>query len=154
MFKKLIMYLVICVCLDQFSKMAITFFMNINQSITIIPNFFNITYVTNTGAAFSILSGFRVVFIIVSIIALNIIYLYFIKDKNLKNYEIVLYGFLLGGIIGNLIDRVLFGYIIDFLAFQFFNYQFAIFNIADASIVVATVILLLLSFRGETCKNT
>lgn len=153
MFKKLMIYTILFVCLDQFSKLAISFFMNINESITIIPNFFKLTYVENTGAAFSIFTGFRFIFIIISIVALNLIYKFYIKDKELKKYETVIYSMLIGGIIGNMIDRIIYGHVIDFLSFKFINYEFAIFNIADSLIVVSVIILLIDSIRREKCKN-
>ena len=87
------------------------------------------------------LEGARWLFIILGIIALNIIYIYFIKDKNLSNFEIVTYALLLSGIIGNLIDRILYGYVIDFIDFTIFD--FAIFNLADSFIVISVILLLL-----------
>lgn len=153
MFKKLINYIILGVFIDQISKIVLSFFMTLNTSITIIPNFFYLTYVKNTGAAFSTFIGFRWLFVIVSIIALNLIYIFFIKDKDLKKYEIIVYAMLLSGIIGNMIDRIIYGYVIDFLDFVIFNYDFAIFNIADSFIVISVIILLIASFRGEKCKN-
>lgn len=132
------------VFIDQISKGLINLYMNLNDSISILGNFFKLTYVHNFGAAFSMFSGARYIFIIITIIALNLIYLFFIKDKKLKNYEVVIYSLLLGGIIGNLIDRVLYGYVIDFLDFNIFKINFAIFNLADSFIVVSVILLLVL----------
>ena len=101
-----------------------------------------ITYVHNIGAAFSLFEGARWFFIITAIIILNVIYLFFIKDKTLKNGEIILYSLLISGIIGNLIDRILFGYVIDFIDVNIFN--FAIFNLADSFIVIAVILLLIM----------
>ena len=126
----------------QISKGLINIGMNLNQSIEIIPNFLNITYVHNIGAAFSLFEGARWFFIITAIIILNVIYLFFIKDKTLKNGEIILYSLLISGIIGNLIDRILFGYVIDFIDVNIFN--FAIFNLADSFIVIAVILLLIM----------
>ncbi len=140
MYKKLIIFGSIFLLLDQISKGLINIFMNVNDSIKIF-NFLNLTYVHNTGAAFSMLSGARYLFIILAIVALNIIYIFFIKDKNLNNYEIITYALLLSGIIGNLIDRILYGYVIDFIDITIFN--FAIFNLADSFIVISVILLLL-----------
>ena len=140
MYKKLTIFGSIFLLLDQISKGLTNSFMNVNDSIKIF-NFLNLTYVHNTGAAFSMLSGARYLFIILAIVALNIIYIFFIKDKNLNNYEIITYALLLSGIIGNLIDRILYGYVIDFIDITIFN--FAIFNLADSFIVISVILLLL-----------
>ncbi len=150
MYKKLFIYTIIFVFIDQLSKGLINIGMNLNQSIEIIPNFLNLTYVHNTGAAFSIFEGAKWFFIITAIIVLNIIYIFFIKDKELKNSEIVIYSLLISGIIGNLIDRVVFGYVIDFIDVNIFN--FAIFNLADSFIVIA-VILLLIMMGGKNARD-
>ncbi|MEG2322670.1 MAG: signal peptidase II [Bacilli bacterium] len=154
MFKKLMFTTGLFVFIDQITKILISFFMNVNQSISIINNFFNLTYVQNKGAAFSILTGSRWLLIIIAIVVLNLIYHYLIKDKDLKKYEIILYALLLSGIIGNLIDRILYGYVIDFFDFKIFGYNFAIFNLADSFIVISVIVLLVISIRGEIkCKN-
>ena len=140
MYKKLFMFVIIFLLIDQISKGLINIYMNINESIKIF-DFLSLTYVHNIGAAFSMLEGGRWLFIILAIIALNIIYIVFIKDKNLSNFEIVTYALLLSGIIGNLIDRILYGYVIDFINITIFD--FAIFNIADSFIVISVILLLL-----------
>lgn len=148
MYKKMFIFTVIFVFLDQITKGLINLCMNLNESIDIINNFFSLTYVHNFGAAFSMFNGARYIFILITIIALNLIYIFFIKDKNLKNYEVVIYSLLLAGIIGNLVDRVMYGYVIDFLDFTIFGYNFAIFNIADSFIVVSVVLLLILEVKN------
>lgn len=153
MYKKLFIFTIIFVLLDQLSKGLVNICFNLNESIEIIPNFFNLTYVHNQGAAFSIFTGARWLFIIIAIIALNIIFIFFIRDKKLKNSEIVTYSLLIGGIIGNLIDRILYGYVVDFLDFTIFGYNFAIFNLADSFIVIAIIILLILALGEKKCKN-
>ena len=150
MYKKLFIYTIIFTFIDQVSKGLINIYLNLNQSVEIIPNFLSFTYVHNTGAAFSIFEGAKCFCIIIAFIALNIIYLFFIKDKKLKNSEIVIYALLISGIIGNLIDRILFGYVIDFIDVNIFN--FAIFNLADSFIVVA-VILLLIMMGGKNART-
>ena len=150
MYKKLFIYTVIFVFIDQLSKGLINIGMNLNQSIEIIPNFLNLTYVHNIVAVFIIFEGAKWFFIITAIIVLNIIYIFFIKDKELKNSEIVIYSLLISGIIGNLIDRVVFGYVIDFIDVNIFN--FAIFNLADSFIVIA-VVLLLIMMGGKNARD-
>lgn len=145
MYKKLFIYTIIFVFIDQLTKGLININMNLNQSIEIIPNFLSLTYVHNIGAAFSILKGARWLFIIMAIIILNIIYIFFIKDKKLKNSEIIIYSLLISGILGNLVDRILFGYVIDFIDVNIFN--FAIFNFADSFIVIAVILLLIMGWK-------
>lgn len=141
--KKLIFLTLIFIFIDQLSKGLVNLYMYLNQSINIIPNFFNLTYVRNIGAAFSILPGSRWLFVILSIIALNIIYIFFINNKKLNTKEIIIFSLLQGGIIGNLIDRILYGYVIDFLDFNIFGLDFAIFNLADIFIVISIILLII-----------
>ena len=147
--KEISIITIICILIDQIIKTIITNNLELYQSIKIINNFFNITYVRNDGAAWSILSGGRFLLILIGIISLILIYKYFIKDKKLNNLEIITYGLLLGGIIGNLIDRIAFGYVIDFLDFLIFNYNFPVFNIADTFIVISVFLIIIDTFRGD-----
>ena len=138
MYKKLFIFGIIFLLIDQITKGLVNIYMDVNESIKIF-DFLSLTYVHNIGAAFSMLEGARWLFIILGIIALNIIYIFFIKDKNLSNFEIIIYALLLSGIIGNLIDRILYGYVIDFIDFTIFD--FAIFNLADSFIVISVILL-------------
>ena len=138
MYKKLFIFGIIFLLIDQITKGLVNIYMDVNESIKIF-DFLSLTYVHNIGAAFSMLEGARWLFIILGIIALNIIYIFFIKDKNLSNFEIITYSLLLSGIIGNLIDRILYGYVIDFIDFTIFD--FAIFNLADSFIVISVILL-------------
>lgn len=152
--KKIIPISVICLLLDQVSKLFITNNLILNESYTIINNFFNITLVHNDGAAWSILSGNRLLLIIISFIALFIIYFLFIRNKKITKIETIIYGMLIGGIIGNLIDRILYGYVIDFFDFKIFSYNYPVFNIADCCIVIAAILLIIdMVKEGITCKR-
>lgn len=141
---------ILCILIDQITKLIVTTNINLNNSITIINNFFSLTYVKNYGAAWSILSGNRLLLIIIALISLFLIYHFFIKNKELKTLEIITYGLLIGGIIGNLIDRIIFGYVIDFFDFLIFNYNFPVFNFADIFIVLSAGLIIIDTFRGET----
>ncbi len=145
MYKKLIIFGIIFLLIDQLSKGLISLYIPLNESIKL-TNFLSITYVQNIGAAFSILQGARWLFIILGIIALNIIYIFFIKDKKLTNFEIIIYALMLSGIIGNIIDRVLYGYVIDFIDITLFN--FAIFNFADSFIVISVILLVVFKWKN------
>lgn len=145
MYKKLIIFGIIFLLIDQLSKGLISLYIPLNESFKL-TNFLSITYVHNIGAAFSILQGARWLFIILGIIALNIIYIFFIKDKKLTNFEIIIYALMLSGIIGNIIDRVLYGYVIDFIDITLFN--FAIFNFADSFIVISVILLVVFKWKN------
>ena len=147
--KKILPISLLLVVIDQIVKILVINKMTLQKSIIVINNFFNITYVRNTGAAWSILSGNVLLLIMISIIALGVIYYYLIKDKELKKIHIVSYSMLIGGIIGNLIDRVVHGYVIDYLDFKIFNYNFPIFNIADILIVISIIIIGISLIVGE-----
>lgn len=146
--KKILPISFILLIIDQILKFVVINNMNLNNSIIIIKNFFNITYVRNIGAAWSILSGNRYFLIIISIISFYLIYRYLIKDKLLNKLETIVYATLIGGLLGNLTDRIVYGYVIDYLDFKIFNYNYPIFNFADICIVVS-VICLLFIIRGE-----
>lgn len=147
--KKLFGIAFITVLLDQLIKNGLLFFMNYGQSITIIKNFFNITLIGNTGAAFSILSSNTILLIIISVVVLNVLYFFFIKGKTLTDFEQVSYGLLVGGIMGNLIDRVLRMQVVDYLDFNIFGYNFPVFNLADIVIVISMILIIIQIIKGD-----
>lgn len=117
------------------------------DSIEVIPGFFNIVWVTNTGAAWSLFSGHTWTLAAVGIIALGLLYR-FRKVLELDKPKIQLgYGLIIGGIIGNLIDRIRIQKVIDFLDFHYGDYYFPSFNIADSGITVGVAIYLYFSFQ-------
>ena len=150
--KKLSILSLILVIIDFVIKIIVDKCMNIYDTIKIIPNFFNIMYVRNTGAAFSIMENSRILFIIIGFIALILIYKYLIMNKVLNKYLMISYSMLIGGIIGNMIDRIIYGYVIDYLSFNIFGYSFPIFNLADAFIVVSIITLLLCEVGGSHAR--
>jgi signal peptidase II len=107
--------------IDQISKLVVVNTLKTSGSLVIIQDFFNLTYVENDGAAWGIFSGNRWFLIIISIIAIYAVIKYFLLDVNVSKIEFVGYSLLLGGIIGNLIDRIFNGYIVDFIEFIFVN---------------------------------
>jgi signal peptidase II len=125
------------------------------ERIDVIPGFFNIVHVGNTGAAWSILSGRSAWLAAFAVVVLVLI---FISRKTLglrQRTVQIAFGLLCGGIAGNLVDRLRFGHVVDFLDFHFGSYTYPAFNIADAGIVVGVAIyfiLTLLSGRWEKEK--
>lgn len=128
---------------DQFFKLLVNNCLNLHQEIKIIPHFFSIYYVKNTGAAFSILKDSTTLLIIVSVIFIIILDKLIKKEENINKLGILSLGCILGGIFGNLIDRILHHGVIDYLSFTIFNYDFPIFNLADIGITVGIVVLMI-----------
>jgi signal peptidase II len=130
--KKMYIISILVFLLDRISKLLVVNL--IDKDISIIKNIFYLTYVKNDGAAFSILETQRILLIVLSILALAFL-IYYIskKDKNGIGYF-----FLVGGIVGNLIDRIFLGYVIDFIGIS----SFPIFNIADVFIVLGAILIL------------
>ena len=143
------------ITLDQLSKLYIAHHFELHQSATLIPHFFNLTYVRNTGAAFGLLAkapeSFRIpFFIIIPLVALTIIVLIFKKTQETQLLMITALSLILGGAIGNFIDRLRFNYVIDFLDFHWFQkYHWPAFNVADASIVIGVLLLIFYTFTHD-----
>ena len=145
----MILLIVIFLGIDIVSKLLISKIFKVNESIVIIKDFFNITYVRNTGAAWSILSGFRIGLVIVSLVIIGFIVYYVYKNKISSMMEKIGYSMILGGALGNLLDRIFYGYVIDFLDFKIFGYNYPVFNLADTFIVIGVFMLILFGRNGE-----
>ena len=139
----------ICIIIDQMIKFVINNNIDLYDQNTIIDNFFYLTNVRNYGAAWSILTGSRIMLIIVTILIMIGLYYFFIRKEKMKKYEKVIYGFLYGGIIGNLIDRIFRGYVIDYLEFYIFSYNFPVFNLADILIVISMFFIIISVIKGD-----
>lgn len=129
--------------IDQITKYIAINKLKGQGSINIIGEFINLTYLENTGAAFGILRDKTMFFILITVFVIIGIFIYMYKNKNklTKLTELSL-QFIIGGAVGNLIDRLLYGYVIDFIDIRFgLFYNFPIFNIADISVVVGTALL-------------
>lgn len=139
--KKLISISLLTFILDVVIKLIITNNLSYNQSVVVINNFFNITLVKNTGGAFSLFSGRVFYLIIISVFILFMIIYYIYKNKINDNLTLIGFALLLGGAMGNLFDRIYYGYVVDYLDFNFFGMNFPIFNMADVCIVVSCLLL-------------
>ena len=136
---------------DQLSKRWIVDLLQLYESREVIPGLFNLVYVLNTGAAFSILadvdSPWRHYFFLVvggiAIVGLSIAY---IKLKAANSYYYIPIGLIVGGAIGNLIDRIAFGAVVDFLDFYVGSYHWPAFNVADSAICVGAVVFVGMQF--------
>lgn len=122
------------------------------ENITIIDNFFSLNYVLNDGAAFSIFASKTYFLIIITIVCFAFLIYELINNLNDK-VKTFGYSLALSGLLGNFIDRLVDGYVIDYLSFKIFNYSFPIFNFADILIVVGILIVLFKEIRGEFYEN-
>ncbi len=146
--RKIYITTIIILIIDQISKILCDMFLELNKPVIVIDNFFNLNYVQNEGAAWSILSGKRIILIVIGVIALYFLNL-FIKDFKENKKNIIAFGLLLGGTLGNLLDRVFLGYVRDFLDFRIFGYNYPVFNIGDIGIVLGALLLIIASINGE-----
>ena len=137
------------VVVDQITKIYIDGSMQLHQSISVIPGYFSLTYIRNPGAAFGIMgtmsSGFRLVFFfLTSVLAMGLLITIFLRLEPGDWWGQLTIASIFGGAIGNFIDRLQYGEVIDFLDFYINGYHWPAFNVADSAISVGVVSLLLL----------
>ena len=128
----------IVIFLDQLTKFLIRKNFQLNESLPIIKNVFHFTYITNTGSAFGLFKGINPFFILFSIAVIMVIFYYIQKIKGNERLLQFAVGLLLGGTIGNLIDRLVYGHVIDFIDFRIWP----VFNIADSAVTVSVILLI------------
>lgn len=139
----------VLIIVDQFIKAVVSFKMDVYEAFTLIKGFLDINLVHNTGAAFSFLQGGRVIFIIVGILVVILATVYISNSEFVDDKKTLIYGLLLGGIIGNLIDRIIHGYVIDYISFIIVNYKFPVFNFADICIVLAVILAIVITIKED-----
>lgn len=140
--------------IDQLTKYVIATKLELRDQISVIGDFFLITSHRNTGAAFGILENQRYFFIIITIVVVIGIVWYIQKMKNTGNKLLPFaLSLVLGGALGNFLDRALTGEVVDFLQFNFGSYTFPIFNIADSCIVIGVALIIIDSFREMSLEK-
>ncbi len=142
----------VVVALDQATKTIIVNSLRVHEVHTVIPGYFDIVHFRNTGAAFGFLGGkFSPVkhyfFISVTILALVGILVYVLKLKKARLPEVLALGLVFAGAAGNLVDRLRFGRVVDFLYFHWHRYYWPAFNVADSAITVGAILLLWIHLR-------
>ncbi len=142
------------VVLDQLTKYFILHLIPINAGQVIIPGFFNIIHVRNTGAAFSLLAGghseWRRLFLIgLTLIVIGIIVYAYGKVRKEDLWTRTAYALIAGGAAGNLVDRLRFGEVVDFLQFYIGSWSWPAFNVADSALSAGAVMLLISLLRGR-----
>ncbi|WP_219836373.1 signal peptidase II [Paenibacillus sp. R14(2021)] len=130
--------------IDYLSKKWVEHSLDMGQTKQVLGDFFIITSIRNKGAAFGILQEQRWLFIVITLIVVGAIFWYLTKNRNSgKVWLLTGLGLVLGGAIGNFMDRLLYGQVVDFLQFTFGSYVFPIFNIADSGICIGVGLILL-----------
>ncbi len=134
------------IILDQCTKLLVMQRFRLYESMPVIPGFFNLTHVRNRGAAFGILSGLHgswrtVFFIVVSLVALSVLAV--LVRKTGERLTLVAYALISGGAAGNLIDRVRFGEVVDFIEWYYRSFHWPAFNVADSAITVGVGLLMI-----------
>ena len=140
--------------LDRWTKILIQSRFDLNESVSIIDGFFNITYVRNTGVAFGIFSSVSspaksVLLSAFTALAAALVTVYAVRTPVRNRLLQLALGFILGGALGNLYDRLAYGYVVDFLEFYVGNYHWPSFNIADSAISIGVVLLSIEVIRNE-----
>ena len=151
--------LILCICitvLDQLTKVLVRAYIEFGSLHPVIPGFMNLTYLRNTGAAWGMLGKQNVSLTILSLVMLVVMVLFrrsFLSDT--LSHRIAL-GLLSGGIIGNLIDRIKYGAVTDFLDFHLFGWHWPSFNVADSAICIGVgiyVVTTMLEGRAEAVRE-
>jgi len=143
------------IAVDQWTKHLVLQRFRLGESLSLLPPIFSLTYIRNQGAAFGFLQGAPSVFrepffIITPVVAFFVILIVYFRLKDSQRWTALALSLILGGAVGNLIDRIRFGYVVDFLDFHWKGvWHYPAFNVADSCIVVGVGIVLLLSFRPE-----
>ena len=147
--KKIFLLSSLFIVFDQIIKVIIRNTLTYHVEYFIIPKFFYLTYVKNTGGAFSMLENNQLFLALIGCFFIAFIVSYIYKKKDIKKIDVITYSLLISGIIGNLIDRILLNGVTDYIGLIFGNYYYPIFNFADICIVIGVIILVLIEFRGE-----
>lgn len=146
----IILMAILLIAFDQITKYLILSNFKLGESLLIIDNFFSITSHRNRGAAWGILEDSRLFFIVITSIFLIGLLIYLLKNKdNLVFLDKLTFSLIIGGAIGNFIDRIKTGEVVDFLDFKIFNYNFPIFNIADICICIGVFLLAIKIYKED-----
>jgi len=153
--------LIVCIgvlLLDQWTKHLVQEKLFLYQAVEVIPGFFNLVHVRNTGGAFGIFGGrggglASILFVVVSVVAIGSILFFFFKAKEEEKTLSISLSLILSGALGNLIDRVQYGEVVDFLDFHLRAYHWPAFNIADSAICVGIGLMALELFVRDSRKS-
>jgi signal peptidase II len=153
--------LILCIgilLLDQWTKSMVVEKLPLYQTVNVIHGFFDLTHVRNTGGAFGIFGGEKgglgsILFVVVSLIAIGAIVFLFFRIKENEKTLAVAFSFILSGAVGNLIDRLRYGEVVDFLDFHLSGYHWPAFNVADSAICIGIGLMALELLKGGHKKS-
>jgi len=145
---KIIIFSFSIILLDQISKLSVLFLLGFNRSKNIIPNLLNFTLVKNKGAAFSLFSDSTTLLTITSVFASLLLLIFILKSPPRSYWNSIGIAYLLGGTVGNGIDRLVKGYVLDFI--ELLPINFPIFNLADISINIALICFIIDMFSSKS----
>lgn len=137
--------------LDQIIKYFVSLYLQPIGSVSIIDNLFSLTYVENNGVAFGMFSDMRWLFVVLTVVIIAIIVVYMFKKRPKEKIFYISTALIIGGGIGNLVDRIFYGYVIDYLSLSFFP---PVCNFADYCITIGTVILMIYLLFFSDLFNT
>ncbi|SDP18279.1 signal peptidase II [Desulforhopalus singaporensis] len=146
------------VLVDQITKLLVTRLLSLYETLEVIPGFFNLVYVTNPGAAFSLLADYQspfkhYFFLAVGVAAIVGITVAVFRIRSQSPQYVLPLGCIAGGAAGNIVDRLVYGEVIDFLDFYLGGYHWPAFNIADSAICIGAGSFIVLSFIEEKKQN-
>ena len=132
----------VTIIVDQLTKFLVVKYMTLGQSISVIDNFLYITSHRNEGAAWGILQGKMIFFYVVTLVVIGLVILWIRKlDIKKEKLLVIALSLILGGALGNFIDRVMYQHVVDFINTYIFGYDFPIFNIADSALCIGVFLL-------------
>ncbi|MCA0988000.1 signal peptidase II [Guptibacillus algicola] len=138
---------------DQWTKWLVVKNMEYGETIKLINDFLYLTSHRNRGAAFGILQGQMIFFYIITVIVIAAV-LYYMKQYKHSRFVSVTLALILGGAVGNFIDRIFRGEVVDFVDTYIFSYDFPIFNVADASLVIGVILIFIGTiFEGKQAEG-
>jgi signal peptidase II len=146
------------IMLDQITKLAADKLLTLHLPVPVTPNFFNLTLAYNKGAAFSFLNdagGWQRWFFTVLAMAVSVVLIFWIKNLSRRErWTAAALALILGGAIGNVIDRIIYGHVIDFIQWYYDRFYWPSFNIADSAITVGAAILIIQTLFGKKAEPT
>jgi signal peptidase II len=145
--------------LDQWTKSLVLEKLPLYHRVEVIPGFFNLTHVRNTGGAFGIFGGEKgglgsILFVVVSFVAIGVIIFLFVKIKENEKALALSFALILSGAAGNLVDRLRYGEVVDFLDFHLSTYHWPAFNVADSAICIGIGLMALELLKGDQKRST
>ncbi len=143
--------MVVVIVLDQVTKWLAVEFLTKVETVPIIEDILHLTYIENSGAAFGMLKNNRWVFLVISTVAIIGLIIYLIKYPPKNKWLLFGLSFIVGGGIGNMIDRIGLGYVVDFIDFRAIN--FAVFNTADSFVCIGAALVLIYVLFFEEKKR-